>query len=312
LLVDEALEEVRAAARRRGYDGRELHVVDRSYRWAELEGEADNLSLFASRKLVEIRMAAPKPGDLGSRTLAALAARPDPDRVLVVVATEKVDWQAQRTAWVKSIEEHGVFVEVWPVDREHLPDWLKKRAANLRLRLDDAAAEALAERTEGNLLAADQEIKRLAVSHAGASVGEAEVLESVAANARFDVFGLADAVLANEARRAFKVLDGLRAEGVTPVLVAWALVRDVTTLARLARAVQHGDSLDFAMTRAGVFKNRQPLVRQALTRFKRNRLDALVRQAAETDAAVKGAGPVPAWEALANLVLALLRPQGRA
>src|SRR5690606_40911955 len=131
-------------------------------------------------------------------------------------------------------------------------------------------------------------------------------------NARFDVFRLADAVLANEPKRAFRVLDGLRAEGVAPVLAAWALVRDVTTLAGLARAVQHGESADSAMNRARVFKSRQPLVRRALARFKRDRLDALVRQAAETDAAVKGAGPVPAWEALGNLVLAMLRPQGRA
>jgi DNA polymerase-3 subunit delta len=312
VLDDEALEDVRAAARRAGFDGRELHVTDRSFRWAELESDADNLSLFANRKVVEIRMPAPRPGDLGSRTLAALAARSDRDRLLVVVAGEKLDSAATRTAWVKSIDEHGVLVEVWPVERGELPRWLQRRASAQRLRLDDAAAQLLAERTEGNLLAADQEIRRLAIAHAGAMVGEAEVLESVASNARFDVFRLADAVLAPEAPRAFRVLDSLRAEGVAPVLAAWALVRDVSLLARLKRAERHGESLDGVMLRNGVWKRRQPLVRQALKRFARTELDALVRHAAEVDAAVKGAGPVPAWEALTNLVLAMLRPQGRA
>lgn len=308
LLVDEALAAVRAAAAKQGFDSRELHIADRSYRWAELEADADALSLFASRKIVEIRLATPRPGDAGSRTIAELAAKRDPDRLLIVVVGEKLDSSAARAAWAKSLEEHGVLVEIWPIERGELLRWIEERARRTGLKLAPAAAQALAERVEGHLLAADQEIKRLSLLAAGAEVDEAHVLDSVADNARFDVFRLTDAVLAGDAERAFRVLGGLRAEGVAPVLVSWALARELALLARLQFAVAHGEPVDNAMLKLGVWRRRQPLVRQAVARYRRRDCKAFVAKAAEVDAMVKGAGETPPWEALTGLVLALLRP----
>jgi DNA polymerase-3 subunit delta len=306
LLVDETLEQIRVTARRGGFTTRELHVVDRSFRWAELESEADNLSLFATRKIVELRMATPRPGDAGSRVIASLAERNDPDRLLLIGAGEKLDSAAQRTAWVKAIEKHGVLVEVWPIDRAELPRWVQQRATAAKLKLTPAAAQALAERVEGNLLAADQEIKRLALSAAGEAVEEAEVLESVANNSRFDVFALADAVLAGETARAFKILWSLRAEGVAPVLISWALNRDIGLLAQLDYAVRHGDNLDGALEHQRVWRRRQSLVKQALRRFKTRQLAALLTQAAQVDAALKGVFPAEPWATLTGLLIAML------
>ena len=306
LLVDETLEHIRVTARRGGFTTRELHVVDRSFRWAELESEADNLSLFATRKIVELRMATPRPGDAGSRVIASLAERNDPDRLLLIGAGEKLDSAAQRTAWVKAIEKHGVLVEVWPIDRAELPRWVQQRATAAKLKLTPAAAQALAERVEGNLLAADQEIKRLALSAAGEAVEEAEVLESVANNSRFDVFALADAVLAGETARAFKILWSLRAEGVAPVLISWALNRDIGLLAQLDYAVRHGDNLDGALEHQRVWRRRQSLVKQALRRFKTRQLAALLTQAAQVDAALKGVFPAEPWATLTGLLIAML------
>lgn len=306
LLVDETLEQIRVTARRGGFTTRELHVVDRSFRWAELESEADNLSLFATRKIVELRMATPRPGDAGSRVIASLAERDDPDRLLLIGAGEKLDSAAQRTAWVKAIEKHGVLVEVWPIDRAELPRWVQQRATAAKLKLTPAAAQALAERVEGNLLAADQEIKRLALSAAGEAVEEAEVLESVANNSRFDVFALADAVLAGETARAFKILWSLRAEGVAPVLISWALNRDIGLLAQLDYAVRHGDNLDGALEHQRVWRRRQALVKQAMRRFKTRQLAALLTQAAQVDAALKGVFPAEPWATLTGLLIAML------
>jgi DNA polymerase-3 subunit delta len=306
LLVDETLEQIRVTARRGGFTTRELHVVDRSFRWAELESEADNLSLFATRKIVELRMATPRPGDAGSRVIASLAERNDPDRLLLIGAGEKLDSAAQRTAWVKAIEKHGVLVEVWPIDRAELPRWVQQRATAAKLKLTPAAAQALAERVEGNLLAADQEIKRLALSAAGEAVEEAEVLESVANNSRFDVFALADAVLAGETARAFKILWSLRAEGVAPVLISWALNRDIGLLAQLDYAVRHGDNLDGALEHQRVWRRRQALVKQAMRRFKTRQLAALLTQAAQVDAALKGVFPAEPWATLTGLLIAML------
>jgi DNA polymerase-3 subunit delta len=312
LLVDEALEAIRSNARAAGFTSRELHVVDRSFRWAELETGADNLSLFATRKIVELRMQSPRPGDAGSRTIAALAERDDPDRLLLVGVGEKLDSAAAKTAWVKAIEKRGVLVEVWPIERGELPSWVRQRATAAGLKLTPAAAQLLAERVEGNLLAADQEIKRLALTAHGEAVDEAEVLESVANHSRFDVFALSDAVLAGEAARAFKILWGLRAEGVAPVLISWALSRDIGLLSRLDYAVRHGDNLDGAILSHGVWRRRQPLVKQAARRFKTRELATLLKQSAQVDAALKGVFPAEPWATLTGLLVAMLSPVGKA
>jgi DNA polymerase-3 subunit delta len=308
LLVDEALEHVRAAAMREGFASRELHTADRSFKWADLLAGADNLSLFATRKIVEIRLATPKPGDQGSETIQALSQRNDPDTLVIVAIGEKLDSAAARSNWVKAVEQHGVVVEIWPIERGELPRWIQQRAASVKLKLTSAAAQSLAERVEGNLLAADQEIKRLALTAGGREIDEAEVLEFVANSSRFDVFSLADAVLAGETGRTFKILSGLRAEGVHPVQISWVLNRDISLLARLEYAVRHGDNLDGAMLRSGVWRRRQPLVRQALAKFKAARLKALLAEAARVDAALKGVFPAEPWTTLTDLLVALLRP----
>jgi DNA polymerase-3 subunit delta len=308
LLVDEALEKVRAAAMRDGFTSRELHTADRSFKWVELLAGADNLSLFAQRKIVEIRLATPKPGDTGSSTIASLCERNDPDTLVIVAVSEKLDSAAARSTWAKAIEKHGAVVEIWPIERNELPRWIQQRAAALKLKLTNAAAQSLADRVEGNLLAADQEIKRLALTAAGREIDEAEVLEFVANNSRFDVFALADAVLAGETGRTFKILSGLRAEGVHPVQISWVLNRDISLLARLEYAVRHGDNLDGALMRSGVWQRRQPLVRQALAKFKATRLKALLAEAARVDAALKGVFPAEPWTTLTDLLVALLRP----
>jgi DNA polymerase-3 subunit delta len=312
LLVDEALEQIRAAAMRAGFTSRELHTADRSFKWVELVADADNLSLFATRKIVEIRLATPKPGDQGSATIAELCARQDPDTLLIVAIGEKLDSAASRSTWVKAVDQHGVLVEVWPIERGELPRWVQQRAASVKLKLTPAAAQSLAERVEGNLLAADQEIKRLALTAVGREVDEAEVLEFVANNSRFDVFGLADAVLAGETGRAFKILSGLRAEGVHPVQISWVLNRDISLLSRLDYAVRHGENLEGAMLKSGVWRRRQPLVRAALGKFRAPRLKALLMEAARVDAALKGVFPAEPWTTLTDLLIALLRPPERA
>lgn len=311
LLVDEALEQTRAAAHRRGFETRELHIVDRSFRWAELASDVDNLSLFASRKIVELRLASPRPGEAGSRSIAELAAKPDPDRLLLVGVGEKLDSSAQRAAWATSIEQHGVVVEIWPIERGELPRWIERRAAGIGLKLTQAAAQAIAERVEGNLLAADQELKRLALIAPGKEIDEAEVVESVADHARFDVFRLADAVLAGDAERAFRILAGLRAEGVAPVLVSWALARDISLLARLQFAAERGNDLDAAMQRQGVWQRRRPLVKSAVVRFRNRDFRTLMSHAAAVDGMIKGVTPADPWQALTGLLIALLETPRR-
>ena len=312
LLIDEALEQVRSAARRKGFDTREVHTTDRFFRWAELEGEADNLSLFASRKLVELRLPSQRPGTEGARVLDTWAERKDPDRVVVVTVPEKLEFGSKRPAWADAIERYGVFVEIWPVGRADLPAWIQERAAAAKLELTAAAAQLIADRTEGHLLAANQEIQRLALEGAGRKLDEPDVLASVANNSRFDVYKLADAVLGGESGRAFKILAGLREEGTPPQLVNWAIVRDIELLASVEHAVRHGDNVDAALTRNRVWRTRQVLVKQALRKFPAKRLRGLLTQAADVDAVLKGVVAAEPWTTITGLLLAMLRPAAHA
>jgi DNA polymerase III subunit delta len=309
LLVDESAAAVRAAATEAGYTERELHVVDRSFRWPALVDSANNLSLFASRKIVEIRMTAPRPGDQGGKTLRALVESADPDRVLIVAIGAKLDRDAVRSVWMKSFEKHGVVVDVWPVERRDLPAWIAARAKRAGLALSPRAADVLADRVEGNLLAADQEIRKLALTVDGGEVGESEIQASVASSARFDVFRLTDALLAGDAHRAIRVLRSLRGEGVAAPLVSWALARELRVLMRLKLAQQRGGRSDKLFSEERVWPRRQPLLKQAVGRYSAAQLSSLLTLAARVDDTVKGATAAEPWDALIALVIALLEPQ---
>ncbi len=304
-VVAEALESIRACARRNGFDQRDLVVVERGFNWAELEGDVGNSSLFATRRILEIRLASPRPGEDGARTIRSLVDSPDPDRLLLI-ATTKLDSAAAKTVWVKTIETNGVVVQAWPIERPELPRWIQARAGRARLTLTSSAAELLADRVEGNLLAADQEIQKLALLLGEGSVDERMVLEAVASNTRFDVFRLTDAILAGNASRSLTVLDSLRAEGIAPALVLWALSRELCLLARLKSAVRQGDSEDRALSRHRVWSRRQPLVKEALQRYRLRQLTALLAQAAEVDHVIKGVRQGRRWDGLTQLVMAML------
>lgn len=306
LLVTEALESIRVRARQDGFEHRDLVVVERDFKWEDLEADADNLSLFATRRILELRLSSPRPGDNGRRTISSLVDRPDPDRILLI-ATTKLDSAASRTAWVKTIETRGVVVQVWPIERPKLPRWIQQRAGRARLKFSTGAAELLADRVEGNLLAADQEIQKLALLRGEGSVDEQMVLDAVANNSRFDVFRLVDAILDGNARRSLAIMAGLRAEGIAPALVSWALSRELCLLTRLKSAELQGDSEGRASSRQRVWPQyRQPLVARALRNYRLGQLTALLAHAAEVDGVIKGVSQGRPWDELTQLVIGML------
>jgi DNA polymerase-3 subunit delta len=226
LLAGEACDAIRAAARARGFLEREVHFIDRSTSWAEIAMGAQALSLFASQRVLELRMPG-KPGT-GAATLVQLAEAAGPD-LLVLVITGALDRDARASAWVQRIEDRGVHVGAEPVAPEQFPAWLVQRAQRLGLALDAEAAALLAGFTEGNLLAADQEIRKLLLAGHD-SADAAAVVDSVSASSRFDVSRLTAVALAGEAREALRVLASLRGEGTEPTLVLWAILREMRNL----------------------------------------------------------------------------------
>ncbi len=231
LRVGEATDLIRARARAAGFGEREVFFVERAGSiWEQIQQAAQALSLFASRRIIEVRLPGGKPGVAGSAALQRLIACTGADLLLLVV-TGRLERDAQEAEWVQALQSRGAWLAVWPIERARLPQWLRQRARGAQLLLDEAAATMLADRCEGNLLAAQQELDKLALLlPRGAQVGVAEVAASSADSARFDVFQLAEAVRAADSARALRVLGGLQAEGAEPPFVLWALVRELRVL----------------------------------------------------------------------------------
>jgi DNA polymerase-3 subunit delta len=290
LLSGEAADAVRAAARQAGFTEREVHFIERSADWDEVRASAATLSLFGSRRVLEIRLGGGKPGVAGNAALTALGSARDADTLLLVLAP-RLDRDAQNAEWVRTLERHGAWVPVWPVDAPRLVGWLRTRARRLGLEADDEALELLAARTEGNLLAAQQELVKLTLLAPAGRVTDAAVRASVADSARFDVFQLGEAVLEGDARRALRMLAGLRAEGTEPTLALWALskaLRDVWS----ARA---GDG------RAPAWQRQAAALASALKRAPRLPFAQLALRAARADRMIKGRLAGNAWDEMALL-----------
>jgi DNA polymerase III subunit delta len=294
LLVGEAADAIRAAARAAGYADRTVFFIDRSFSWDDLRHTSQSLSLFAERRLFELRMPSGKP-DKGARQLAELAERPPPDVVCLVV-TDKLDKKASDAPWVRAVEKHGVWVPVWPVETAALPGWLRARAKLLRVEVEPAAAQLIVDRVEGNLLAAKQELEKLSLLANGKPISADLVLRSVGDSARYDVFQLAEAAAAGDAERALRVLLGLKSEGVEPTLILWALVRELRGLWQARererlRSTARGSGWNLAATPSP----------RALSRLKKLPLARLMVQASRTDRVIKGLAAGDAWSALTGL-----------
>lgn len=303
LLVDEALDAIRAAAAEHGYGDRERHVAERGFDWHELAAGLQNLSLFAARRIFELRLPTGKPGDQGGKFLSALAAAPPPDTVFVVI-TPLLDRKTANTKWASALARGGVWLVLRSPDRESLPRWIAGRLRRVGLTAQPEALELLAAQVEGNLLAAKQAVDQLQLLADEGHVNLATVRASVANGARYDVFQLADAALAGNVRRAVRILGGLEREGVAVTLVAWSLVREIGTLTDVAYRIAAGRSPAGAMADCRVWDSRRSLVGKAVRALDADGARNLLRRAARTDRAVKGASGQP-WNALLELTLAL-------
>lgn len=291
LLVNEAADAVRAAARARGFTERDVHFIDRGVSWDDLRASAANLSLFAARRIVELRMPNGKPGVAGSAAIVDLVSRKDPD-VLVLILTGRLERDAQSAAWVKAVDQHGAWLPLWPIEAARLPAWVRARARAAGINLDESAAQLLAERTEGNLLAAHQELERLRLVVGSGNVTEAEVAASVADSARFDVFRLGEAALAGDAPRALRIVSGLQAEGVEPTLVLWALLREVRNVWARREA---------APGSRGAYVRQSAALDRAARRHSRESFAPLIERASRADRMIKGQLRGNAWDEISLL-----------
>ncbi len=303
LLVQEACDQIRAAARAAGCSEREVYSVEPGFDWNGFLQAGDALSLFADRKLIELRIASGKPGDQGSKAILSYCERPSPDNVLLI-ESGKLESAARNSKWHKALESAGVVVPVWPVELSQLPGWAMRRMKDKGLQAGQDAVALLVERVEGNLLACVQEIEKLLLLYGPGQITLEQVASSVADSSRFDIFTLVDAALQGDSVRASRIIHGLRGEGVEPVLVLWALTREIRSMTNLAVDAK-ASGVEQALAKARVWDKRKPLVRNGLKRHSPRQWQSLLRRCGQIDAMVKGAQRGNVWDELLELSLLL-------
>lgn len=308
LLCQEAADAIRNACRQQGFGERQVFNAEANFDWGSLLQAGASLSLFAEKRLLELRLPSGKPGDKGAAALLEYLGRPPEDTVLLL-SLPKLDGSTQKSKWAKALIEGSAaqFIQIWPVDAHQLPQWIRQRLAQAGLSASPDAVDIIAARVEGNLLAAAQEVEKLKLLAEGSQVNAETVQASVADSARFDVFGLIDAALNGESAHALRMLEGLRGEGVETPVILWALARELRLLANLAH--QHGQGIPlekaFASARPPVWDKRRPLLSKALQRHSGKRWGQLLQQAQQIDAQIKGQAPGDPWTTLAQLTLQL-------
>lgn len=310
LLALEAADLIRAAARQSGYSEREVYSVEARFHWNELLTAGDNFSLFGNRRLADLRIPSGKPGLEGGKALQAYCARLPPDTV-TLISLPKLDRQATASKWFGSLESNGVTIAVNPVSFDQLPRWIGERLSLQNQQADSQALCFIAERVEGNLLAAQQEIQKLALLFPPGQLEFDRVREAVLNVARYDVFKLADALLAGDVPRLMRMLDGLRGEGEAPTLILWTLTRELRILTRIQSGQSAGLPMARLMREAGVWESRQSQVEKALGRVSLPALTQALRQAAAIDRAIKGLQSTDIWDALSQLALTVALPSSR-
>ena len=316
LLQQEAADTIRATARAQGYTERSSYTVAGAhFDWSAVLAAGGSLSLFAEKQIVEIRIPSGKPGKDGSVALQQVAdsARGN-DSTLTLVMLPRLDKATKTGAWFAALEGSGVSIQIDPIERGMLPQWIAQRLAAQSQRVvageeGQRTLQFFADRVEGNLLAAHQEIQKLALLHPAGELTQAQVEAAVLNVARYDVFKLSEAVLSGQVPRVLRMLDGLQAEGEAEVLVHWTLAEDIRSLARAKQLQLDGKPLPMALKELRVWGVKEKLFERLLPRLTEGHLNALIKAAHEVDGIVKGlphpAWPRDPWAALQRLALAL-------
>ena len=309
LLALEASDRIRARARADGYTERDVLTVESGFNWSQLAFAASSQSLFATRKLLELRVPTGKPGTEGSAALQAYCGAL-PSETITLVHLHDVDWRAQKSGWFDALEHAGVAVEAKVVSRKALPQWLAGRLKAQNQEADAKTLEFIADRVEGNLMAAYQEVQKLALLHPPGAITFEHAREAVLDVARYDVFNLGEALAEGDIARLARMLDGLRGEGVAPPLVLWAMTEEIRAIGKIITGMSAGKPLSMLWRDARVWgPSHQHVMQQNLKRFSLSQVSESLRHAATIDRMIKGLIKGDVWDQLLQLGLRFARSQ---
>lgn len=306
LLVAEASQNIREYALKNNFTERTVFHVTPKFDWTSLLANANSFSLFGDKTLLELRIPNNKINEAGKKTLFEYTQNPPENKILLII-TQKLSGPTQNTKWYKSIEKIGLVVQVWPISHQQLPSFLTQRLHQQNISVEPAAIRFLAENTEGNLLAAKQAIEKISLLYDKKQLSLQEVVAAISDNSRYDIFSLVDAALAGETKRTTRILNGLKEEGVEPILILWGLAREIRSLSIMAFQLNQGESLRDVLYKNHVWEKRQPLVRLGLKRHNQKSLLKMLQQTAKIDRIIKGAETGNVWDGLLSLSIKLSR-----
>ncbi len=297
---EESADLIRKTARAQGYTDREVFVAERGFDWNGLLTAGASLSLFASKRIIELRLPTGKPGTQGAEALGTYAKDPAPDTLLMVIAEDKLEGNP---VWAQALERAGLMVQVWPVAPAEVPAWVRQRLRAKGFEATPDAVTLISGRVEGNLLAAAQEVDKLALLRGPGMLDAEAVAEAVTDSARYDAFKLVDAALAGDVPRTVRVLEGLQAEGEEPVMILGALLRQIKELASLSIEIEAGAPPQRAL--AGIWERRRPLVQSALKRRRALGWQRLLKRGLHADRVMKGRAQGSPWDELLQLTTSM-------
>ncbi|MEA3275298.1 MAG: DNA polymerase III subunit delta [Pseudomonadota bacterium] len=301
LQLGDAAQAVRDEARRQGFDERELLELEAGFDWGRLSAAADALSLFSARKLIELRLGGERIGREGAAAVRTYCESPAEDNLLLILAPG-LERKELKNKWVQAVDRAGVVLQVWPIEGGRLVAWIEQRLRDRGLQPAPGVAVVLADRVEGNLLAAAQEIEKLRLLYGTGTLDSVKLTSAISDSARYDVFDLTDAALVGDRARVHRIISGLAAEGTAPALVLWAVARELRMLASAAFAARQGaGALSAVFDAHRVWESRRRLVREAIKRLPLPCLHGLVVGCALVDRQIKGSSPGDPWQGLAHL-----------
>ena len=304
LLVQETMDNIREITKQQGFTEREIHDVGAQFNWNILLESASSLSLFADRKLIDFRLHSPKLDNEAKKALQSYVEDPGEDNLLLITSS-KIEKSTLSTKWFKAIESKGAVVQVWPVNAQQLPGWIAQRIKRAGLSADQDSIDIICHRVEGNLLAAAQEIDKLALLVDNKHLTREFVARAVADNSRFNVFALTDASLAGNKGKALNILNHLRAEEDDPLKILFFLTKEIRSLLRMQEKIRQGQNINGVMQSERVWQNRMSIVGHALRGHSIDSLEKLLLRARNVDHSVKGLMDMKPWDEITGMVLDL-------
>jgi DNA polymerase-3 subunit delta len=302
LQLGELADAIRKAAKQAGFENREILSAETGFEWRQLAFAADSMSIFADKKIIDLRLPSGTPGVEGAKALSNYCDRLPEDTLLLITAG-KVAGSSLKSKWLEALDKKGVVIQVWPLEGQDLLRWLEQRMHQRGLSTDTEGLRILASRIEGNLLAAAQEIEKLYVLYGTGKLSSQQIFDVVADSSRYDVFKLMDCVLAAKVSRILKVLLGLRSEGIAPPIVLWALTRDARLLIKIKLALSQGQNKDLVFKNNQIWDKRKQLVSNALNRLSDHDLNEVLVLSAKADRQIKGQEQGDVWEILLAICL---------